>query len=431
MDILGTKMLVLNSLKSMVDLLDKRGGNYSHRPVLTVAGELMGLDNAMSLKPYGTDWRACRKLEHAALNPTAVRDYHPMQEQFAALLASDILANPTNFYDLTRLCAARIVLSITYGISASIIDTEYIAHAEETMKIVGEAVVPGAFLCDLLPILKYSPSWVPFQRKAARGKQMIDDLVATPFRRVKRELEAGRTGPSLVRSLLTSLSTEELTSEMEHRIKWTAGSMYSAGGESTFGTTLVFMIAMALHPDKQANAQAEIDSVIGCDRLPLISDRPVLPYVDALVKEVMRWHPMLPLSLARRSDKDDVYEGYFIPKNTIVSPNLWALAFEPNEKYPPKQFIPERFLDPACPTTDPYTWAFGFGRRGCPGKGVAEASVFILIATFLSSVNVHPPKNGPLVPEYMSQLVSLPKRFDCLFESRSDEKREMLRAASA
>lgn len=53
---------------------------------------------------------------------------------------------------------------------------------------------------------------------------------------------------------------------------------------------------MAQHPDKQAKAQAEIDAVIGSDRLPTVADRPALPYVDALVKEVMRWHPMLPLS---------------------------------------------------------------------------------------------------------------------------------------
>ena len=63
----------------------------------------------------------------------------------------------------------------------------------------------------------------------------------------------------------------------------------------TAGTTLVYLIAMALHPDKQVKAQKELQSVIG-DRLPRLSDRADLPYVGALVKEVMRWHPILPLS---------------------------------------------------------------------------------------------------------------------------------------
>ena len=56
---------------------------------------------------------------------------------------------------------------------------------------------------------------------------------------------------------------------------------------------------MALNPDKQALAQQEIDSVVGSERLPSMTDKPSLPYVDALIQEVIRWHPMLPLSELR------------------------------------------------------------------------------------------------------------------------------------
>lgn len=58
---------------------------------------------------------------------------------------------------------------------------------------------------------------------------------------------------------------------------------------------------MALHPDVCSKAQAEIDAVVGSDRLPKVTDRAALPYVDALVKEVMRWYPMLPLSTSTTS----------------------------------------------------------------------------------------------------------------------------------
>lgn len=64
----------------------------------------------------------------------------------------------------------------------------------------------------------------------------------------------------------------------------------------TSGSVQVFFIAMALHPEIQSRAQKEIDTIIGSERLPTITDRHALPYVDALVKEVMRWHPILPLS---------------------------------------------------------------------------------------------------------------------------------------
>lgn len=122
MNVLGTKILVLNSQKRISDLLEKRGNVYSDRPVFVAVGELMGLDQvcgiccyrlitvltlhcgkSMALKAYGPEWRACRKLEHMALSSGAVKQYEPMQERFAAMLARDIMDDPTNFYDLVRL----------------------------------------------------------------------------------------------------------------------------------------------------------------------------------------------------------------------------------------------------------------------------------------------------------------------------------------
>lgn len=83
------------------------------------------------------------------------------------------------------------------------------------------------------------------------------------------------------------------------------------------------MMAMTLYPEKQRLAQAEIDEIIGSERLPTIADRPNLPYVNACIEETMRWHPALPVGIARRTSEDTFYEGYFIPKDTIVMPNVW------------------------------------------------------------------------------------------------------------
>lgn len=56
-----------------------------------------------------------------------------------------------------------------------------------------------------------------------------------------------------------------------------------------------FFLAMVLYPGVQAKAQAELDSVIGSGRLPDYNDRPSLPYINAIVKEVLRWNPVAPL----------------------------------------------------------------------------------------------------------------------------------------
>lgn len=79
---------------------------------------------------------------------------------------------------------------------------------------------------------------------------------------------------------------------------------------------------MTLYPEVQRQAQKELDQVLG-GRLPRIADRGQLPYVEALVKEVLRWHPIAPMGLPHMSTEDDEYDGHFIPKGSLILPNIW------------------------------------------------------------------------------------------------------------
>ena len=54
---------------------------------------------------------------------------------------------------------------------------------------------------------------------------------------------------------------------------------------------------MVLNPDVQSRAQAEVDSVVGKDRLPEFDDLPSLPYVEAIIMELLRWHPVVPFGV--------------------------------------------------------------------------------------------------------------------------------------
>jgi cytochrome P450 len=85
-----------------------------------------------------------------------------------------------------------------------------------------------------------------------------------------------------------------------------------------------FFLYMTLYPEIQAKAQAEIDTIIGHDRLPTVSDREHLPYVQALLLEVYRYGIVLPQALPHTlTSGDDRYDGYFIPKGSIVIPHVW------------------------------------------------------------------------------------------------------------
>jgi len=216
-------------------------------------------------------------------------------------------------------------------------------------------------------------------------------------------------------------------------IRWTSGAMYGAAGESTYSTVLTFIMAMAMNPRIQKLVQQEMDSVLSANGVtfPSFEHRSSLPYLDAAIKETMRWHPALPLSIARRTASDDLYRGFHIPEGTIVIPNVWSIAMEESSKYPPEVFAPERHLGSETKTIDPRTYSFGFGRRVCPGQRLGENSVFIIIASLVACFDFLPPLDSegheiPLEPKFGESLVSYPEPFLCQIKLREPSKRTVI-----
>ncbi|KAF9266559.1 cytochrome P450 [Marasmius fiardii PR-910] len=424
---LGNKVLVLNSLKAIDDLLNKKSGIYSGRPFLTVACELMGLDRGLVLMDFGQEWREQRKLAHIALSPTAVKKYQIIQEDIAVLLCRDILEKPEDFYSLARLSAGRIVMSITYGLSVPL-GNKYVDLADTAMGLCASAAVPGTYLVDTIPILKYFPSWMPFHRQARKGRDAINAAIDQPYGHFIDELRQGIARPSLAHDI--SSGDTEMDDVLTERVKWVLGVMYIAGSETTHGVTVIFLLAMALYPDKQRIAQAELDRLLDAEkRMPLLSDLPRLPYLNALVKETLRWQPVVPLSVARKTTEESEYDGYTIPKGTIVIPNVWSIAFDPDGHHDPHEFIPERFLSTnSQPPPDPATYVFGFGKRICPGKPLAEGSVFIIFASILATFDISLPEETlKHPPVFQSRLSRSPKPFKCNIVPRSNAHVERMK----
>ena len=86
-----------------------------------------------------------------------------------------------------------------------------------------------------------------------------------------------------------------------------------------------FILAMTLWPDVQARAQAELDALLGraFARPPSLTDRAALPYLNALVLEVLRWNPAVPLGLAHQLAQHDVYRGRWLREGTVIWANIW------------------------------------------------------------------------------------------------------------
>jgi len=172
------------------------------------------------------------------------------------------------------------------------------------------------------------------------------------------------------------------------------------------------MIAL---PEVQRRAQAELDSVVGRDRLPTFDDAPRLPYVCAMVREVLRWRPTLPLGVPHAAIKDDWYEGMFIPKGTVCIANLWhcnhdrAVFGEDADEFRPERHLnSEGELVPGpVETNKTGNVTFGFGRRFCVGKDLANNSLYIDISRMLWGANFERARdeNGKEIPLDLKTLV--------------------------
>ena len=171
--------------------------------------------------------------------------------------------------------------------------------------------------------------------------------------------------------------------------------MYGGGADTITSTISTFFLYMILHPEIQEKAQHEILEIVGHDRAPTIKDRKRLPYIEAIVKECLRIAPVAPLGVPHCVREEDSYLGYRIPKGSIVYANIWRILQDPRIYDDPHSFQPERHLqprfenDPAAKRShDPSTYAFGFGRRVCPGQQLAQTTIFLCFARTLACFDV-------------------------------------------
>ncbi|KAF9523361.1 cytochrome P450 [Crepidotus variabilis] len=443
LSVAGSDFIVLNSVKAANELFEVRSANYSSRPQFKVLNDLMGWDWLISSMPYGDAWRDRRKLFNDYLHPSMTQNYQPAQVEFIRKMLVQLIDSPEAFRATLRHTIGGIAHTMAYALPLKAENDPYIIQAEEATGSILEATTPGAYMVEVVPPLRYLPKWFPgadFQRRLPYNISLQKEFRNKPFEDVVERMAAGTAKPCLVTTCLSQLDEGQDTAKETVVIKDTAAIVFAGGADTTVSGTSSFFLTMLHYPWVQTKAQEELDRVLGPPgtRLPDFNDAADLPYVTAVVKEILRWGPATPTGIAHLASEEDVYEGYRIPKGSMVFGNTWAMLRDEKEYPDPDTFNPERWLKDGKlnpDVQDPTVAAFGFGRRQCPGSHVAVDALWILAATVLATIRVSKPldKNGnPFEQEieYLTGLMCHPAPFKCTIKPRSKKAEVLIRSVA-
>ncbi|KAJ7608414.1 cytochrome P450 [Roridomyces roridus] len=437
--VMGQRMCIINSYKVANELLNDRSAICSDRPAMPMVNDLMDWKFNMGLQPYDSNYKKHRRAFQHGFNRRESNGYQHVQIRENTLLLEKLLNDPKKYGQHLRITTGAIIMMIGLGYPIKEND-EFVRIAEAAQLAMVSAARPGAYLVDLLPILKYIPSWVPgaaFQKVASQGRALSEELQTKPFAWAMKQFEEGNALPSFFKELMDNweVASEDL-GEARHIIRCATAVMYATGADTILSSALTFMLAMLHAPEVQKKAQEELDRVVGPDRLPTYTDQEALPYINAIVKETLRWELVIPLGVPHRVMEDDVYEGYFIPAGTIMIANQWGISHDEQVFPDPFAFRPERFLDKENTPPEPNTIAFGWGRRICPGRFLAENSLWLHIATMLACFDISRvvgPDGKEVIPprEYTSGMASRPLPFKCSITPRNKAAVEVIKHSVA
>ncbi|KAF2099031.1 putative O-methylsterigmatocystin oxidoreductase [Rhizodiscina lignyota] len=385
-------IVVLGTPDAAEGVLNKRSTIYSNRPRLVMAGECLTKGMHTLLRQYDPKLRLIQRMVGRAVNESASQEYRPQQDLESKQLMKELLL--TGDFDTSfKRYAASAIYSVMYGFRVTSPHDKSFVENYEVLGNQVKALRVGHWIVDAIPILNYLPPFLaPWKRTAERYYEMESRLYA-------KDLDHGLQARE--ENIAQKLSTS------------------NAALETTAGQLNWAVLAALNHPEKTRAAQAELDSVVGVQRLPGFEDRERLPYVNAFIMEIMRWRHITPAGVPHAAAEDDEYLGYRIPKGAIVIGNLWSINMDVSIYGDPQNFRPERWLE--NPKLPQHPW--GFGRRICPGRHIAVNSLFIAIARMLWAFDIEPAYVDGVRQEVddmemTSELTSKPKPFSVAFKPR-------------
>lgn len=294
--VLGDTHVIISTQKIAEDLMAHRGAIYSDRGHLNMVHLVTGSGDLLASSSEGDYWRRGRRFSAAMLTPARAARWEPFQEQAARRTVVDMIKSPSQYVYWFDRYATTVSLREGYGKILSTAEEERL-HTNtiaERMHNIERIATPGGYLVELIPAMMYIPEFLaPFKQEA----KALHQIESTYFRQLVQEARSKyehgveETPASFARCWLAEQEKWELS---EPEVTYVLGTLYGGGSGTTANAMQSFILAMCHYPDWQASLQKELDEVVGSSRIPGFEDTPRLPLVRAVVKEVLRWRPVVP-----------------------------------------------------------------------------------------------------------------------------------------
>ncbi|KAI3473004.1 hypothetical protein Pfo_030087 [Paulownia fortunei] len=383
--------VVVSSPEIAKEILQKHDQAFSSRSI-PAAGEAHDHHKiSVTYLPVGSQWRKLRKLskEHMFTTPRLEATQGLRQEKLQKL--GDFVqqccdsGRVVNIGEAAFITTLNLMSATLFSAEVTTFDSDATQEFKETfegvMNIIG---IPN--FADYFPVLKpIDPQGIQRKSEFYFGKLLafIEDLINQRLRSRSTSLDFPKKT-----DLLETLLDLHQGSEYElsiNDIKHLLLDLFVAGSSTTAGATEWTMTESLLNPEKLSKAKHELRTVIGDNKQVQESDISRLPYFQAVIKEVFRYHTPGPLLIPRKSEYDVEVGGYIIPKGTQILINVWAMGREPSLWSNPDSFEPERFLDKKIDFKgqDFELIPFGSGRRICPGLPLANRMLHMTVATLI------------------------------------------------
>ncbi|KAK6150494.1 hypothetical protein DH2020_015426 [Rehmannia glutinosa] len=335
--------------------------------------------------PYGPYWRNMRKLcTLELLSNLKINQFQPMRRAEMEIFV-DSLRRAAEKREIVDLSARVSGLSgdmtclMVFGRKYADRDLDekgFKAVIQETMQV---AAVPN--LGDFFPFMGVLDLQGLTRRMKKLSKTFDGFLERIIDDHVQNKQEKKQT-QDFVDTMMSIMESGEAGFEFDRRhVKAVLLDMLIGGTDTSAASVEWALTELIRHPRCLKKLQKELEQVVGLDQNVKESHLDKLEYLDLVLKETLRVHPVVPL-LIHESTEDCTLDEYHVPKGSRIFVNLWSMGKDPNVWQDPEKFTPERFIGSNIDLRghDFQLIPFGSGRRGCPGMQLGLTMVRLAVA---------------------------------------------------